>query len=142
MGQLPKSKSRGTVRNQPDRKTIVRQRQLDGKLNKLESLIQSGCSREQTCNILRISESELDAMLQILEQHADREGAPKKRHPNLMSTKKLTASRKCQKCGRQYTRKQGGTKVLCEICYERQQRADSQSVRAVPTAFESNRRRH
>src|ERR1700735_2151410 len=98
MGQLPKSKSRGTVRNQPDHKTVVRQRQLEAKLNKLERLVKSGCSREQARKILGISESDLDALLQILQQQAGRAAAPRKRRANMMSTKTLTASRKCQKC--------------------------------------------
>jgi protein-arginine kinase activator protein McsA len=142
MSQVPEPKKLGTLRNQPDYKTGVERSKLEGQLRKLESLIKADCTREQSRNILGVSDQELDALLNKLTGRANSaKSQRRKSQPNKMSPKTLAAKRTCKKCGNQYTRNQGGTKTLCAICYERQD-GESQSARAIPTAFESNRRRH
>lgn len=120
---------------------MVKRLRLEGQLDKLASLIRVGYDRAQARNVLSVSDKKLDELLEVLAQRQPA-GKPKLHKPvNRMSAKTLDAKRICIKCNRQYTRRKGGTKTLCEICYERQP-DNSKSVVAVPTAFESNRRRH
>lgn len=121
---------------------MVERLALEGQLDKLASLIRGGYDRAQARDMLGVSDEKLDDFLDMLAQRQP-VGKPKRHKPpvNRMSAKTLDTKRICTKCGRQYTRRKGGTKKLCEICYERLP-DNSKSVAAVPTAFESNRRRH
>ena len=142
MDKTPKAASKRTAVNQPDYRTVVRRRKLEGQLDKLAELIQSGYAREQARSVLGLSDARLGELIMILQERASRPKTHRKRQANRLSPKNLMAERTCKKCGRKYTRKQGGTKMLCGICDERQRQYDSPSVRAVPSAFESNRRKH
>jgi hypothetical protein len=142
MHKKPKAATKRPIVNQPDYREAAARRKLEGQLDKLTELIQAGYTREQTRSALGLSDAGLDQLIMILQGRATRPKPRKKPQTNRLLPKNLMAERTCKKCGTKYTRKQGGTKTLCGICDERQRQYDSTSVRAVPSAFESNRRKH
>lgn len=115
---------------------------VEGQLNKLAQLVRSGHGRDQARRILGVSDRSLDELLRILQERAEQAKEARKRPANRSSARTLDAKRRCQKCGREYTRRQGGTKILCGDCYERYGGRKSTSVKAILSAFESNRQKH
>jgi hypothetical protein len=142
MNNAPKEAGKRTVVKQSDYRMVAKRRELEGQLGKLAELIQSGCSREQARIVLGLSDTDLDELIRILRDRANRPKTHRKPSQNRLSPKKFAATRRCKECGKEYTMKQGGTKTLCGICDERQRQHDSPSVRAIPSAFETNRRKH
>jgi hypothetical protein len=109
------------------------------------NFLKPGRHWQQVADVLTALETADAGSDELIMNLQDRVNGPRKyrkRQANRLSPKNLKAERTCRKCGSKYTIEQGGTKTLCGTCFERQCKYDSPSVRAKPTAFESNRRRH
>lgn len=109
------------------------------------NFLKPGRHWQQVADVLRAlgaADAGPDELITNLQDRANLPGKSRKRQANRWSPKNLKAERTCRKCRSKYTLEQGGTKKLCGTCFERQRIHDSPSVRAKPTAFESNRRRH
>jgi hypothetical protein len=138
-----KSGRKSSGAGRPDEEIYARQRRIESLLSRLSKLIDSGCTREEARRGLSVSDSGLDALLKILQYRTNQKVAFEPIATRSAPGRATARKRACTKCGRSYAQRQGGTRALCGICYEKQQRFEKgSSVQAIPSSFESSRRRH